>query len=74
MGNTVVITVATNLKGFLFSDRGIYRPGETVSLGVMVRQKNMQVKAGIPLELSIHDPKGNVVLKERMPVPENGFI
>ena len=63
-----------NLKGFLFSDRGIYRPGETVSLGVMVRQKNMQVKAGIPLELSIHDPKGNVVLKERMPVPENGLF
>ncbi|WP_420588342.1 alpha-2-macroglobulin family protein [Bacterioplanoides sp.] len=63
-----------NLKGFLFSDRGIYRPGETVSLGVMVRQENMQVKAGIPLELSIHDPKGNVVLKERMAVPENGLF
>lgn len=63
-----------NLKGFLFSDRGIYRPGETVNLGVMVRQENMQVKAGIPLELSIHDPKGNVVLKERMAVPENGLF
>ena len=41
---------AAELSAYLFSDRGIYRPGETAHLGMMVRTADWRtVPAGLPM-------------------------
>ena len=53
---------AQQLSTYLFSDRGIYRPGETAHLGVITRTADWKASlAGLPLDVEITDPRGLVV-------------
>ena len=50
-----------NLSGFdifLYGDRDIYRPGETVYLSGIVRDQNWNVPESIPLKLEVYTPDG----------------
>ncbi len=67
-------TDSDELNAFLFSDRGIYRPGETVNLGVIVRQQDLSAPPPIPLELEIRNPRGTVTLKKKLTLPSLGFF
>ncbi|MFO7592528.1 MAG: alpha-2-macroglobulin [Pseudomonadota bacterium] len=62
------------LTAFVFSDRGIYRPGEKVMLAAIVRRRDMATSAPIPLEVEIRNPRGTVTLKKRLTLPELGFL
>ena len=57
---------ADQLSAYVFSDRGVYRPGENVNLGMIVRSKNWakSVKAA-PLSWAVTDPRGNSVSREK---------
>ena len=45
-------TSAQQLSTYLFSDRGIYRPGETTHLGVITRTGDWKASlAGLPLDV-----------------------
>lgn len=60
------------LESYIFSDRGIYRPGEKVSIGYIVKNPNWSDDlSGVNLELSVEDPKGSVIknLKNFYPNP-----
>jgi alpha-2-macroglobulin len=61
------------LNAFLFSDRGIYRPGETAQLGMIIRSKGFTIPTGIPIELHITDPTGSLLIKKELTVPDDGF-
>lgn len=62
------------LNAFLFSDRGIYRPGETMRIGMMVKTADWGKQAvGLPLEAEVTDARGLVVRRERLRLPEGGF-
>jgi uncharacterized protein YfaS (alpha-2-macroglobulin family) len=62
------------LKASLFSDRGLYRPGDTVHLGMIVRAADWsRPLAGLPLELVITDPRGTSVRRERLSLGDVGF-
>jgi uncharacterized protein YfaS (alpha-2-macroglobulin family) len=65
---------ANQANAFMFSDRGIYRPGETVKLAAIVKGKNLRDLSGIPLELVIRDPRYTDVLVERLILPEMGLL
>jgi uncharacterized repeat protein (TIGR01451 family) len=66
---------AEGLKAFLFSDRGIYRPGESMNLGVIVKQGDWaQDLSGLPLQLTISNPRGQVVEKSIVKLNASGFI
>ncbi len=65
---------ANQLNAFLFSDRGIYRPGDTVNLAAIVRHQDLSVPPGIPLEVEIVNPRGSVVLTKRLTLPSLGFF
>jgi len=68
-------TQADKLQAFLFSDRGIYRPGEEFKIGMIVRAADWSTKlGGVPLEISIDDARGLTVKRERVNLPESGFI
>ena len=62
------------LNAFVFSDRGIYRPGETVHLGMIVKKAPLDNVAGIPLEAAVRGPRGNTVKTEKIVLPEKGFF
>ncbi len=62
------------LSAQVFSDRGIYRPGDAVNLAAIVKRDDWQPLAGVPLLLRIVDPRGQVVLDRRLRLPEGGLL
>ncbi|XOZ34364.1 alpha-2-macroglobulin family protein [Halomonadaceae bacterium KBTZ08] len=62
------------LRASVFSDRGIYRPGESGHAGIMVKRTDWQSVEGVPVAISLKNPKGNQVLSERRALPADGFI
>jgi uncharacterized protein YfaS (alpha-2-macroglobulin family) len=65
---------AGTLDAFVFSDRGLYRPGDTVRLGLIVRAADWKTAlGGVPLELQIVDPRGSTALRQRLALPDDGF-
>ena len=62
------------LTAFLFSDRGIYRPGDTIHMGMIIKTADWSKDlAGIPLESEILDARGLTVARERFKLPASGF-
>ncbi|MEO0424703.1 MAG: MG2 domain-containing protein [Pseudomonadota bacterium] len=49
---------------FLYTERGIYRPGETVKLSLLLRDPRAMALADLPLTLRVTKPGGLVVLEK----------
>src|SRR5262249_9663235 len=63
-----------SLQAFVFSDRGIYRPGEEVRVGLIVKALDWTpLPDGLPLEVVITDPRGVEVRREPIAFPPEGF-
>jgi uncharacterized protein YfaS (alpha-2-macroglobulin family) len=63
-----------SLQSYLFTDRGIYRPGDQVRLGLLLRKKGWQpLPAGLPLELSITDSRNKEVFRQPISFDQTGF-
>mgnify|MGYP001809708013 CR=1 FL=1 len=71
------ITGATDPKSvnaFLFSDRGIYRPGDTIHVGMIVKAGDWKINlARTPLECSVVDPNGSEVFTQKITLGAAGF-
>ncbi|HWW79720.1 MAG TPA: alpha-2-macroglobulin [Steroidobacteraceae bacterium] len=62
------------LSAYLFSDRGLYRPGEEIHAGVIVRTQDWKSSVqGVPLRLEITDPQGIRVRNEPFKPGTAGF-
>jgi uncharacterized protein YfaS (alpha-2-macroglobulin family) len=74
VGGTYSSADESALAAYLFSDRGIYRPGEQIRAAAIVRGQdwNMNV-AGLPLRLEINDPQGTVVRRQMYAPGAAGF-
>ncbi|MEQ1530274.1 MAG: MG2 domain-containing protein, partial [Methylococcales bacterium] len=65
---------ADSLQAYLFSDRGIYRPGDTVRVGVMLRKRDWSaLPVGLPLKLRIKDPENQEVWSRTTTFGAEGF-
>lgn len=64
----------TPLKSFIFSDRGIYRPGETVTIGAIVENKTFSPMSEIPVKLEITDTRGRTILDKKVSLATDGMI
>jgi hypothetical protein len=63
-----------NLDVFLYTDRGVYRPGETVHLAALLRDWTGKSKAGLPITLRLVRPDGVEVQRfENLKDKEGGF-
>jgi alpha-2-macroglobulin len=62
-----------NLNSFVFTDRGIYRPGETINLGLITKTGQLQNVEDIPVELVIRGPRYNEIRVEKMLVGKKGL-
>jgi hypothetical protein len=65
---------ADRLSAYLFSDRGVYRPGDAFHVGVIVKPADWSTPlAGIPLEVVINDARGLEVKRQRIRLSAQGF-
>lgn len=73
-GGVVNNDEAEGLRALVFSDRGIYRPGEEARFGLMVRKRNLELAGkNLPLEISITDPRGVEIQRKKFILSELGF-
>ncbi|OGV76149.1 MAG: hypothetical protein A3K19_16055 [Lentisphaerae bacterium RIFOXYB12_FULL_65_16] len=63
----------TAYEAYLYTERGICRPGESICLSALVRDRNLDAAGGFPGEIQITDPEGKVFHKMRLAVSELGF-
>jgi alpha-2-macroglobulin len=62
------------LSSYIFSDRGLYRPGEEIHLGNILRTQDWKsVLEGVPLELEITDPRGMSAYRQTFNAKATGF-
>ncbi|TCV96452.1 hypothetical protein EC912_102803 [Luteibacter rhizovicinus] len=62
------------LSAYLFSDRGIYRPGDLFHIGMIVRASTWtRSVAGMPLVAGIVDPRGTEVRQQPVSMDASGF-
>ena len=74
VGGVSQATEAGALSAFLFSDRGLYRPGELAHFGVIVRAAEFgKALPQSPLDYEITDPKGTRVWQGTRSLPASGF-
>jgi alpha-2-macroglobulin len=57
--------IRTALDAFVYTERGIYRPGERVRLSALLRNDKMLAQPGLPLMFSVRRPDGSELFKLR---------
>ncbi|HUO05534.1 MAG TPA: alpha-2-macroglobulin [Candidatus Binataceae bacterium] len=73
-GGLYTTETAGALQAFLFSDRGIYRPGEKIHLGIIVKPADWRpLPAGLPLKIVVTDPRGHEIHREPLKFSPAGF-
>ncbi len=74
VGGEVISGEPDKLNAYLFSDRGIYRPGDQFHVGMIVKAGNWRKNlAGIPLEAAVTDPRGLEVKRQKIVLTASGF-
>lgn len=73
-GEHVLRDDAERLKAVVYTDRGLYRPGETVRLISIVRRSDLGLVPGTPIEVGVADPRGAAVFRTRTRLPDDGFL
>lgn len=64
----------SSLKYLIFTDRDLYRPGETANIGFVLKNSNLSnLPVDMPLIVSIRDVSGNEVFLQKVK-NDNGFF
>lgn len=61
-------------EAFIYTDRGVYRPGDTAHLAGIVRGKNLSTPEPFPLRLEIEDPRGSILFERQERNPAEGWV
>ncbi len=65
--------VPNQMTAYLFSDRGIYRPGDTMNIGLIVKAGNWNTSLkDLPVEAEIVDARGLRVRREKLRLGSGG--
>lgn len=62
------------MKAFIFSDRGIYRPGDEINAGVIIRNFDWSDVTGIPVMIAMKDPYNKTVFEKTVTLNSSGFL
>lgn len=62
------------MNAFLFSDRGIYRPGEEIIIGAIVKEKNFKSLAGVPVKFELTDARGKMLVEKNFSLTADGMF
>jgi hypothetical protein len=56
--------VQDGLKGFIYTERDVHRPGDTIHLNFVLNDKENPLPKKHPVQLSVFDARGQLVLEE----------
>ncbi len=65
--------VRGGLKGFIYGERDVWRPGDDIYLTFILQDKEKLIPAGHPVKLDLFDPRGNKVTSITNVQPVNNF-
>ncbi len=66
-------TVSRGIKGFIYGDRGVWRPGDTLYLTFVLQDKDQNLPADHPVTLELYDPSSRLVQSQVNTRPVGGF-
>ncbi|MDD5058367.1 MAG: MG2 domain-containing protein [Sideroxydans sp.] len=67
-------SLPNQIQAYLFSDRGIYRPGDTINVGIVAKSSNWSQKLGeMPLEVEVIDARGLVIRRDKLKLDAGGM-
>ncbi len=64
----------TPYSAFIYSQRDLYRPGDTVDFNVIVRKVGLYNGVSIPVIVNLKDPRGKLVRKYTGTTDESGYF
>ncbi len=65
--------VARGLKGYIYGERGVWRPGDTLHLTFVLQDREHTLPARHPVTLELYDPRGQLVQSTVNTAPVGGF-
>lgn len=61
------------LKGFIYGERGVWRPGDTLHLSFMMQDREKRIPSNHPVSLEIYNPRGQFYQKQISVTGLNGL-
>ncbi len=62
------------VEAFVFTERGVYRPGDEIHVGFVVKQRNWSVNlSGLPIETEVMDSRDLRAQSKKIALPAGGF-
>jgi alpha-2-macroglobulin len=52
--------IKNGIKGFVFGERGVWRPGDTMYLNCIIEDKEDKLPKDLPVEMSLYTPQGQL--------------
>lgn len=65
--------VQKGIKGFLYGERGVWRPGDTLFVSLILEDKNNVLPEDHPVTFELRDPSGQVSDRQTFNTSLNGF-
>ncbi|MEI6888391.1 MAG: alpha-2-macroglobulin family protein [Bacteroidales bacterium] len=65
--------VQKGIKGFIYGERGVWRPGDSIYLTFILDDKTSKLPANHPVNLSLYNPSGQMVSRLVLTSSVNGF-
>ncbi len=65
--------VQKGIKGFIYGERGVWRPGDSIYLTFILDDKTGKLPANHPVSLSLYNPSGQMVSRSVLTSSVNGF-
>jgi alpha-2-macroglobulin len=63
------------LEAFVFTERGVYRPGDGIHVGAVLKRRDWAAGlAGLPLEMDLVNAKDEVIDTQKIVLSKDGFI
>ncbi|MEP7197293.1 MAG: MG2 domain-containing protein [Saprospiraceae bacterium] len=54
------------LKASVYTERGIWRPGDTILLNTIISQDSKELPSDFPLSIELHNPKNQLVFQQKL--------
>lgn len=65
---------SNGINGFIYTERGVYRPGDTIYTAIIARNNGKALEDNQPVKISVFDPTGvKIIENEVLKDGKNGF-
>jgi len=64
--DTQGVVSENGMRTFIYTDRGVHRPGDTIYLDAIVRNNDLALDSAHPVLLTLKTPRGKVFIDKRM--------